>query len=172
VFGELSRAGCIVTVTGPLGKPASCHQPPTYAGLAFFEYPRARVFLVFVCDAHRGEVIAARPMLERDRAELARRADKLRRVLEDGARDTPLGPLAVGAAARRLSRGRAPGLLASDDDARSATVTGVGDDLAVHADAVFSEVLAGALFAHSRGSHPLEQCRDRGFVVAHNEQRG
>jgi hypothetical protein len=102
VLGEISRPGCIVTVNGPLGKPASCHNPPTHAGLAFFEYPNPRVFLVFTCSAHRGEVIAARPMLDRDRVELARRAERRRRVLEEGARHTPLDPLAVGSAARRL----------------------------------------------------------------------
>jgi hypothetical protein len=102
VFSEIGRPGCIVTVSGPLGKPADCHRAPTHAGLAFFEYPRARVWLVFACDEHCGELIAARRMLDRDRAELARRAEARRRVVEEKATVAPLEPLAVGSNARRL----------------------------------------------------------------------
>jgi hypothetical protein len=74
----------------------------THAGLAFFEHPRPRVWLVFACDEHRGELIAARRMLDRDRAELRRRAEVRRRAVEDGVQPAPLEPLAAGGQARRL----------------------------------------------------------------------
>jgi hypothetical protein len=125
VFTEIGRPGCIVTVSGPLGKPAECHRSPTYAGLAFFEYPRPRVWLVFACDEHFGQLIAARRMLERDRAELARRAARRQRVLEEKA---PLEPLAVGSNARRLVE-RARAWAARDQDLSSTVDSPGGADV-------------------------------------------
>jgi hypothetical protein len=60
------------------------------------------VWLVSACDEHRGKLVVARPMLARERAELARRAEPRRMVREDGARQVPLAPLAVGTEASRL----------------------------------------------------------------------
>jgi hypothetical protein len=125
VFNEIGRPGCIVTVSGPLGKPAECHRAPTHAGLAFFEYPRPRVWLVFACDEHRDELIAARRMLDRDRAELARRAARRRRVLEEKA---PVAPLAVGSNARRLVE-RARAWAARDQDPSSTVDSAGGADV-------------------------------------------
>lgn len=68
IYAEISWPGCVVAGHGPLGKPAGCHRPPTHTGLVFFEHPRPRVWLIFACGEHIGELIAARPMLEQLRA--------------------------------------------------------------------------------------------------------
>ncbi|MDN5749655.1 MAG: hypothetical protein L0H64_14250 [Pseudonocardia sp.] len=63
------------------------------AGLVFYEQP-PRVWWAFACPHHAEHLTAARPLLDRDRAEIARRR---------GA--APLDrtePLAVGRAAREL----------------------------------------------------------------------
>ncbi|GAA0934142.1 hypothetical protein GCM10009559_24470 [Pseudonocardia zijingensis] len=120
MYSEISRAGCVVFGRGPLGKPAACQRAPTHAGLVYFEHPRPRVWLAFACEEHHGALVGARPMLERDRVELARRMEARRRVAEEGAPVVPLEPLAVGSAARRLvERARA---WAERDPGRSSTV--------------------------------------------------
>jgi hypothetical protein len=58
-------------------------------------------------------------------------------------------------------------LLAGDEDACPAAVVGVGDDLAVDADATAGEVLACALLAHHGGEHPLEDGRGWCLIIGH-----
>jgi len=78
--------------------PVSCPRP-VVAGLVFNQYERRpSVWWAFTCAGHVGHLIAARPLLERDRAELARRRYYYdRRELDPDQR-----PLAVGMAAREL----------------------------------------------------------------------
>lgn len=64
----------------------------------FYEYPRPSVMWCFACPEHAEELIAARPLQERDRAEMARR----RELSARHAPDPQGGPLAVGRAAREL----------------------------------------------------------------------
>ncbi|OLT12918.1 hypothetical protein BJF78_23200 [Pseudonocardia sp. CNS-139] len=56
---------------------------------------------MFTCAHHTDEVIAARPLLDRDRAELTRRRDRATSV-RAGHRHPPVEPLRVGTAALRL----------------------------------------------------------------------
>lgn len=74
--------------------PSRCLSPVVAAGLIFYEKPRARVWWAFACPDHAEHLTAARPLLDRDRAEIARRRSA-----------APLDrtePLAVGQAARDL----------------------------------------------------------------------
>lgn len=77
--------------------PARCPAAPVAAGLAFYEKPRPVVIWAFACPEHVEHLIAPRPLLERDRAEMARRRELSARHEPD-----PVGPLAVGRAAREL----------------------------------------------------------------------
>jgi hypothetical protein len=102
MFSSIDTPGCVVSVSGYLGTPTNCPGLPTHAGLVFFESPRPAVWLVFVCTAHRGQVIAARPLLDRDRAELEHRRGAQRNALAGRAPYARLEPLALGTQARRL----------------------------------------------------------------------
>lgn len=59
--------------------PSGCPRPVVAAGLYFnrsdHRVHRWSVWWAFVCPEHAGELIAARPLLDRDRAEIARRRD-------------------------------------------------------------------------------------------------
>lgn len=74
--------------------PARCHSPVVAAGLVFYEQPRPRVWWAFACPDHAEHLTAARPLLDRDRAEIARR-----RTAAPGDRTEAL---AAGRAAREL----------------------------------------------------------------------
>ncbi len=90
---QASHAGCGAIVPSGDGHPLYCRHIPTWAGLRWYPYPApGSVWLAFTCDTHVDQVEAARPLLDRDRAELQRRRDHPRQVQ----------PLATGAAGRRL----------------------------------------------------------------------
>jgi hypothetical protein len=93
-----ARPGCGGhSLTGQGG----CNSPARYAGLAFFEHS-GRAWLAFACPEHRHQLIAARELTERDRAELERRREHLRAVRDDHVPHVPVQPLAEGLAAREL----------------------------------------------------------------------
>jgi hypothetical protein len=79
--------------------PTRCPQPVVAAGFVVDRNPRKpSVWLAFTCAEHVGHLDVARPLTNRDRAEITRRqshADALRN-------DPDSGPLAVGQAAREL----------------------------------------------------------------------
>lgn len=74
--------------------PSRCLTPVVAAGLVFYEQPRPRVWWAFACRDHAKHLTAARALLDRDRAEIARR-----RAAAPGERTEPL---AVGRAAWEL----------------------------------------------------------------------
>jgi hypothetical protein len=80
--------------------------PVTHAGLRLGQQP-VQVWLSFSCDRHRGELIGARELLDRDRAVLAGWRERERRALDGNGWDPPR-PLAVGAAAHELRRRAQP----------------------------------------------------------------
>jgi hypothetical protein len=90
------RAGC----AGRAGN-GHCGGRVEFAGLAYFEHSR-RVWLSFACADHRGQLIAARPVTEADRVEIARRKEEYRRVVEDHVPYVKPEPLASGQGAREL----------------------------------------------------------------------
>lgn len=100
-----SRPGCAAAAgDGYAGTPRHCIAAPTHAGLIYFPHPPpGQVWLAFACDRHADQLVAARPLTDPDRAELAARRERLRRIL-DGEPPQPERPLAVGAAAQRLLR--------------------------------------------------------------------
>jgi hypothetical protein len=95
-----ARCGGIVH-RGMLG-PTDCQAEPTRAGLWYSAHGRT-AWLGFACDGHAAELIAARPLLPRDRDVLARRQDRHRTEIA-GQRwaGEQEGPLARGVAAERL----------------------------------------------------------------------
>lgn len=74
--------------------PARCLTPVVAAGLVFYDQPRPRVWWAFACPDHAEHLTAARPLLDRDRAEITRR--------RTAAPPDRTEPLAVGRAARDL----------------------------------------------------------------------
>ena len=98
-YSPITTPGCIVKTTY-VSLAYSCRATPTHAGLVMLG-PDKRVYLAFACTEHAGQLIAARQLLDRDRAELDRRRHSV-----DWARvghpPLPIDPLAAGAAARRL----------------------------------------------------------------------
>jgi hypothetical protein len=72
----------------------------TYAGLSG---EPLEAWLAFACERHRDQLTASRERLDRDRAVLTDWAERERRAL-DGHGWNPPHPLAVGAAARELTR--------------------------------------------------------------------
>lgn len=86
--------------------PSSCMAEPTNVGLVVVGKPgqRRSVWRGFACDQHAAVLLAARPLLPRDRDVLARRREK-RRVLLSGRRyaGEDEGPLARGRAADELA---------------------------------------------------------------------
>jgi hypothetical protein len=105
---HVMHAGCGGMVRRGRQCPEHCHAEPTVAGLWFAVHGRT-VWLGFACDQHAADLIAARPLLSRDRDVLDRRRDKRRTQLA-GRRwaGEEEGPLARGAAGERLvARARA-----------------------------------------------------------------
>ena len=87
-----ASAGCWGYQGGTWTSPSSCTRAPVAAGLVFYSSPRRQSVMVsFACPDHAGDLIAARPLRDRDRAEMARRA-----------RQEPVAQLAVGREAREL----------------------------------------------------------------------
>jgi hypothetical protein len=72
--------------------PSRCPAPVVAAGLVLYEQPRPTVWWAFACPDHIEHLTAARPLLDRDRAEITRRRTPGERA----------GPLAVGREAREL----------------------------------------------------------------------
>jgi hypothetical protein len=99
---HVMAAGCGGMVFRGARGPVHCQAEPTMAGLWFAAHGR-RVWLGFACQRHGIDLIAARPLLPRDRDALERRRDKRRTELA-GRRwaGEQEGPLARGAAAERL----------------------------------------------------------------------
>jgi hypothetical protein len=82
--------------------PTHCEAEPSMAGLWFAAHGRT-VWLGFACEQHADHLIAARPMLPRDRDVLLRRCDQRRTELAGKRWAVEReGPLARGAAAERL----------------------------------------------------------------------
>ena len=95
---HVMAAGC----GGIVDDASPCETEPIYAGLRYTAHGRT-VWLGFACPRHADQLIAARPLLPRDRDVLNRRRDH-RRALRVGKRwaGEQEGPLARGAAAERL----------------------------------------------------------------------
>lgn len=97
-----SRGGCAAAAYGFGGAPHQCPGRVEWTGLVWFESPApGEVWKAFACDGHRDQLVAARPLEDRDRVELQRRRDKHQAGLE-GRPWAPDRPLAVGPDARRL----------------------------------------------------------------------
>jgi hypothetical protein len=97
-----SSPGCGARVAaGSTISGSRCGAAPTWAGLIYYSGP-GEAWLAFTCDRHRGRLIAPRRLLERDRAEIAARRERIRRTVEDKAPWVKPKPAATGAAARRL----------------------------------------------------------------------
>ncbi len=96
------NAGCGGIIDRPLLSPVGCEAEPTRAGVWYAAHGRT-AWLGFACDRHADQLIAARPLLPRDRDVLSRRRDQKRTELA-GKRwaGEQEGPLARGAAAERL----------------------------------------------------------------------
>lgn len=99
---HVAAAGCGGVIHRGLLGPTSCHAEPIVAGLWYAAHGRT-VWLGFGCERHADQLIAARPLLPRDRDVLDRRRDRHRTELA-GKRwaGEQEGPLARGAAAERL----------------------------------------------------------------------
>lgn len=75
--------------------PYHCPRPVVAAGLVYYEEHRGQfLYLAFACPEHAELLITARPLQERDRAEITRRQTR--------APSEKNGPLAVGREAREL----------------------------------------------------------------------
>ena len=74
------NAGCGGIIERPLLSPTGCEAEPTHAGLWYAAHGRT-VWLGFACDRHADRLIAARPLLPRDRVALSRRRDRRRTEL-------------------------------------------------------------------------------------------
>lgn len=110
---EASAAGCGGYVSGVTTSPGSCHARPVWAGVVYFPAPRPALWWAFACDAHVECLHAPRRLLERDRAELARR--RKQRALGLAGRPYERTPLAVGwAAEQRVARAVAQHTAATD----------------------------------------------------------
>ncbi len=92
--------GCGAFVTGATTQPRQCGAQPVWAGLIYFEDPRAALFWSFTCDQHVGHLHAARRFLDRDRAEICRRRDQSALAMA-GRRFARTEALATGQEARR-----------------------------------------------------------------------
>lgn len=107
-FGAISTAGCLLMRERDSASPVPCRAPVTHAALVLFEERDGRccAYKIFTCAEHStaDKIRAAHPLLEHDRAELARRREARRRILEEGApaHTSDLDPIAVGRAAREL----------------------------------------------------------------------
>lgn len=102
-----SAAGCAFYTSGGGAAPSHCQRKTTHAGLIWFPHSRS-LWWSFACVVHASGLEAARPLNDRDRAELSRRREKLRATLQDKAPWVPDEPLARGAEGLRiLERARA-----------------------------------------------------------------
>jgi hypothetical protein len=90
------------STSGHAGTPRGCRGAVTHAGLILREHP-VQAWLAFSCSMHTDDLIAARPLLDRDRAVLADWRARERRTLDGQGWDPPR-PLAVGTAANYLVR--------------------------------------------------------------------
>jgi hypothetical protein len=99
---HVMAAGCGGIIHRGLIGPTHCEFEPVVAGLWYAAHGRT-AWLGFACDQHADQLIAARPLLPRDRDALERRRAQ-RRTEVAGQRwsGEQEGPLARGAAAERL----------------------------------------------------------------------
>jgi hypothetical protein len=58
MFDSVDTPGCAVMGRGDVETPRSCEAPVTHAGLAFFEHPRPRTYLLFASARHADQLIA------------------------------------------------------------------------------------------------------------------
>lgn len=123
------RAGC----AGQGGK-GHCNGRVKFAGLAYFTHSR-QVWLAFVCAEHKWQLVTPRPLLDRDRAEIARRREALRRVTEDHLPYVKPQPLAVGREAlalienaRKWASERGEHVAPGDGEAAGAGLVEAGED--------------------------------------------
>ena len=96
-LAPLTSPGCVVRVR-QVSLAFECGAEPTHAGLVLIN---DQVFLAFACLEHKSRLIAARRMLDRDRAELERRRHSWTWA-RGGHPPLPIEPLRTGAAAHRL----------------------------------------------------------------------
>jgi hypothetical protein len=96
-FAPITTPGCIVK-SRIVALVVECDAEPTHAGLVMLD---DKVFLAFACAEHAPRLIAARRMLDRDRAELERRRHS-RLWARAGHPPLPIESLRTGAAAQRL----------------------------------------------------------------------
>jgi hypothetical protein len=79
---RLAAAGCgAYSTSGHAGTPRGCQGAVTHAGLILREHP-VQAWLAFSCSMHTDDLIAARPLLDRDRAVLADWRARERRALD------------------------------------------------------------------------------------------
>ena len=79
---RLAAAGCgAYSTSGHAGTPRGCQGAVTHAGLILREHP-VQAWLAFSCSMHTDDPIAARPLLDRDRAVLADWRARERRALD------------------------------------------------------------------------------------------
>jgi hypothetical protein len=94
-----SEGSCGGYTHGVFTAPTRCQATVVAAGVVFYERPRPSVWWAFACAAHVDELTAARALLDRDRAEIARRQ---RHPRGDGPGGEAVQPLARGRQAREL----------------------------------------------------------------------
>jgi hypothetical protein len=101
---RLGAGGCgAMVATGPHGQPNSCRLPATRCGLLLHRPKNkpAEAWLVFACEPHADRLVAARELLDRDRAVLDRwRAEEARAMAGQPYRRAE--PLALGGGAVQL----------------------------------------------------------------------
>lgn len=102
---RLGAGGCgAILSSGPQGKPSQCWAPATRCGLIFHQMKGkpAEAWLAFACEQHAGKLIAARELLERDRAVLEHWRTEERREYSAQRPWRRPQPLARGAGALQL----------------------------------------------------------------------
>lgn len=96
-------AGCGGLVHHDGTGPSACTAPPTAAGLRVYAQRRLAVWLGFACNSHAHQLVAPRPLLDRDREVLRRRREREATLLAGRAwNGEEEGPLARGRDAARL----------------------------------------------------------------------
>ena len=96
-----SEGACGGYTQGVVTAPTRCQARVVAAGVVFFERSTPSGWWTFACAEHVGELVAPRALLDRDRAELARRRRRHGEPGDDPG-DEPTTPLATGRQAREL----------------------------------------------------------------------
>ncbi len=95
-----SACVCGAFVVGATTQPRSCIAAPVWAGLVYYQLPRPTLWWAFTCDVHVAHLHAPRRLLDRDRAELARRREH-RELALAGRPYEPVNALATGYSAKQ-----------------------------------------------------------------------